>query len=54
MRVDNARRLLMEMKTRIGVIESALGTEKQALLHQDHLDTQLSLLADVEGLHGAA
>jgi hypothetical protein len=52
MRIDDARRLLMAMKTRIGIMNSALGEE--SLLRQDHLDTQLALLTGAESLHGAA
>lgn len=54
MRIDNARRSLTAMKTRIGIINSALEAEDQSLLLQDHLDTQLALLTDAESLHGAA
>ena len=54
MRVDNARRLLTTMKTRIGVMDAALSAEKQRLLRQEHLDVQLALLADADSLHGVA
>jgi hypothetical protein len=48
MRVDNARRTLTAIKTRIGVFDSALEAEKQPSLRQDHLDLQLALLAGAD------
>lgn len=54
MRVDNARRALMSMKTRIGIIDVALGAEHGQILQQDHLDAQLALLADAASLIGVA
>jgi hypothetical protein len=54
MRPDNARRLLTAMKTRIGVMDAALGADNQRLLRQEHLDVQLALLADADSLHGVA
>jgi hypothetical protein len=54
MRVDNARRLLTAMKTRIGIMDAALSADHQPLLRQSHLDVQLALLADVNSLHGVA
>jgi hypothetical protein len=54
MRLDNARRLLTAMKTRIGIIDAVLSAENQRLLRQEHLDVQLALLADVDSLHGVA
>jgi hypothetical protein len=54
MRVDNARRLLTAMKTRIRIMDSALRAENEPLLRQEHLDVQLALLADAASLHGVA
>lgn len=54
MRVDNARRLLTAMKTRIGIVDSALSAANEPLLRQEHLDVQLALLADADSLHGSA
>jgi len=54
MRVDNARRLLTEMKVRIATMDSVLQAEKQRPLRREHLDVQLALLADANSLHGVA
>jgi hypothetical protein len=54
MRVDNARRALMSMKSRIGVIERTLEAEGGQLLQQDHLDAQLALLAGAASVTGVA
>jgi len=53
-RLDNARRLLTAMKTRIAVVDAVLNAENQRLLRQDHLDVQLALLANADSLHGVA
>jgi hypothetical protein len=54
MRIDNARRLLMAMKTRIGILDSALSAANESLLRQEHLDVQLALLADADSPRGVA
>lgn len=54
MRVDAARRSLLAMKSRVGLVDAVLRREHQKALRQDHLDVQIALLAEANTLHGVA